>query len=577
MSSQHHGGNSAPPRSTTSAISLTQQASRAAISSGQHDGMTFGLSGIPAMTRLVLDAFDVADPEHLPDFLHFLLLGVEIDPSLVRKELTSYFALEAEWQSGKGNSRDNSLQVKLIQAHSLRAIRAHSLSTQLWKVLDGNRPKVEHIQLCKGLIAIRLSQLFRVSTLSGVTYANGLLQLLRAVHTIYQFDLTPAGPPSETPSLLWSFLIVYALVNTQQATDRANLGLTHNEAVNLHLQLPEESEYRQAITFLVQAFRSETQSTNLNRLAFSVSVTIYNRAMLGRIQLGGTKDEFANAIFNSLQVASRLLQPLLIDSHLSDTEQSSYTPSSTQQPIRKRSTQANSHKMVRDWKAARAKRGGGGRSAGRDFREPEENDNPFSLDNTKDSSSEDDSDDSDEESGDESDGFGGTISKKSKPKTKEEEAKEEEELAKSLGGTNLASTSSAPPPSVPSTSAPSSGRGLGERKVVKTPEEIARLREAKKVEKKPVSSSDSPKNLNKGAPVQMSRREREEKEKAAARERYMALHAAGKTDEAKKDMARLAAIRKQREAQKAAKDKEAADKEAARTAALAKSGRKIAK
>jgi hypothetical protein len=36
------------------------------------------------------------------------------------------------------------------------------------------------------------------------------------------------------------------------------------------------------------------------------------------------------------------------------------------------------------------------------------------------------------------------------------------------------------------------------------------------------------------------------------------LHAAGKTDEAKKDMARLAAIRKQREATKLAKDKEAA-------------------
>lgn len=151
-------------------------------------------------------------------------------------------------------------------------------------------------------------------------------------------------------------------------------------------------------------------------------------------------------------------------------------------------------------------------SAGRDFRDPGDDENPFSLDlKTKESSDEDDSDDSDEEeSGDESDGFGGTISKKPTKKSAEEEAKEEEELAKSLGSTNLASSSSKPSaPPVPSTSSAgtsSGGRGLGERRVVKTPEEIAQARAAKKVEKKP--TTDAPKNLNKGAPVQMSRRER---------------------------------------------------------------------
>lgn len=45
-----------------------------------------------------------------------------------------------------------------------------------------------------------------------------------------------------------------------------------------------------------------------------------------------------------------------------------------------------------------------------------------------------------------------------------------------------------------------------------------------------------------------SRREREAAEAAAAKERYMKLHAEGKTDEAKADIARLKVIRAQREA-----------------------------
>ena len=49
----------------------------------------------------------------------------------------------------------------------------------------------------------------------------------------------------------------------------------------------------------------------------------------------------------------------------------------------------------------------------------------------------------------------------------------------------------------------------------------------------------------------MSRKEREAAEAAAAKERYMKLHAAGKTDEAKSDLARLKLIREQREAESA--------------------------
>ncbi|XP_066545896.1 pdgfa associated protein 1b isoform X2 [Amia ocellicauda] len=48
-------------------------------------------------------------------------------------------------------------------------------------------------------------------------------------------------------------------------------------------------------------------------------------------------------------------------------------------------------------------------------------------------------------------------------------------------------------------------------------------------------------------PRQLSRKEREEIEKQKAKERYMKMHLAGKTEQAKADLARLAIIRKQRE------------------------------
>ncbi|KAJ7305907.1 hypothetical protein JRQ81_010273 [Phrynocephalus forsythii] len=56
------------------------------------------------------------------------------------------------------------------------------------------------------------------------------------------------------------------------------------------------------------------------------------------------------------------------------------------------------------------------------------------------------------------------------------------------------------------------------------------------------------------SPRELSRREREEIERQKAKERYMKMHLAGKTEQAKADLARLAIIRKQRE--EAAKKKE---------------------
>ncbi|XP_020782958.2 pdgfa associated protein 1b [Boleophthalmus pectinirostris] len=67
-------------------------------------------------------------------------------------------------------------------------------------------------------------------------------------------------------------------------------------------------------------------------------------------------------------------------------------------------------------------------------------------------------------------------------------------------------------------------------------------------------------------PKQLSRREREEIEKQKAKERYMKMHLAGKTDQAKADLARLAIIRKQREEAARKKEQEKKAKEAAAAA-----------
>ncbi|XP_052406789.1 pdgfa associated protein 1b isoform X2 [Carassius gibelio] len=74
------------------------------------------------------------------------------------------------------------------------------------------------------------------------------------------------------------------------------------------------------------------------------------------------------------------------------------------------------------------------------------------------------------------------------------------------------------------------------------------------------------------APKQLSRREREEIEKQKAKERYMKMHLAGKTDQAKADLARLAIIRKQREDAARKKEEERKAKEATQAAAAAAKG-----
>ena len=82
---------------------------------------------------------------------------------------------------------------------------------------------------------------------------------------------------------------------------------------------------------------------------------------------------------------------------------------------------------------------------------------------------------------------------------------------------------------------------------------------------------NSVQNAHTGGP---SRRELEAKRAAEAKERYQKLHAAGKTDEAKADMARLALIRKEREQKAQLRKEEMAEKKAAADAKLKESGRR---
>lgn len=71
--------------------------------------------------------------------------------------------------------------------------------------------------------------------------------------------------------------------------------------------------------------------------------------------------------------------------------------------------------------------------------------------------------------------------------------------------------------------------------------------------------------------VQLSRREREELEKQRARENYMRLHAEGKTEQARADLARLALIRREREEAAKKREQERQEKDgASRTAAVNK-------
>ncbi|KAK3198808.1 hypothetical protein Dsin_022223 [Dipteronia sinensis] len=75
------------------------------------------------------------------------------------------------------------------------------------------------------------------------------------------------------------------------------------------------------------------------------------------------------------------------------------------------------------------------------------------------------------------------------------------------------------------------------------------------------------KDIDMGKTTELSRREREEIEKQRAHERYMRLQEQGKTDQAKKDLERLALIRQQRAEAAKKREEEKSAKEQKKTEA----------
>ncbi|KAI9185038.1 hypothetical protein LWI28_003574 [Acer negundo] len=75
------------------------------------------------------------------------------------------------------------------------------------------------------------------------------------------------------------------------------------------------------------------------------------------------------------------------------------------------------------------------------------------------------------------------------------------------------------------------------------------------------------KDIDMGKTTELSRREREEIEKQRAHERYMRLQEQGKTDQAKKDLERLALIRQQRAEAAKKREEEKSAKEQKKTQA----------
>ncbi|XP_053982627.1 28 kDa heat- and acid-stable phosphoprotein-like [Hylaeus anthracinus] len=89
-------------------------------------------------------------------------------------------------------------------------------------------------------------------------------------------------------------------------------------------------------------------------------------------------------------------------------------------------------------------------------------------------------------------------------------------------------------------------------------ENLIQVENPNRVQKKTKKLSELNKSVDFGKP-ELSRREREQLERQRAQANYQKLHAAGKTDEARADLARLAIIKQQRE--EAAKKREVEKKQ----------------
>jgi len=141
----------------------------------------------------------------------------------------------------------------------------------------------------------------------------------------------------------------------------------------------------------------------------------------------------------------------------------------------------------------------------------------------------------------------GDSEEQSEEDEEEESEEEEEEDTAAAGGSNQPEVSRA------------------ERRELKKKQAAAKQGSDEDEDKDLINTNHVEKKLNiadLGKDRQLSRREREQKEKQEAKDRYWKLHVQGKTDEAKADLDRLKKIRAEREAAQAKRKAEAEAKAA---------------
>jgi len=152
-----------------------------------------------------------------------------------------------------------------------------------------------------------------------VTYANGTLQLLRAVYVLHKVHSGLVEKDSQA-LIVWSVLIIHCLLQLQARTLRGAFGLTPHEIEKLHLQIPDDSEYRAAILYL-QRLASSSHSPGRQQFVQRVVASIQMEVPSMMADLGMNAEGFGTSVDLSLCIASSLLsvgRPVSITQELRD-------------------------------------------------------------------------------------------------------------------------------------------------------------------------------------------------------------------------------------------------------------------
>ncbi|KAI2469115.1 hypothetical protein F4781DRAFT_431633 [Annulohypoxylon bovei var. microspora] len=195
---------------------------------------------------------------------------------------------------------------------------------------------------------------------------------------------------------------------------------------------------------------------------------------------------------------------------------------------------------------------GGGKHFSRDLRPLDADGNEISMwsEGKKDESDSDEEEDSEEEDSDEEDSDAG-------PSQQSELTREERKQAKKAQ--KEAAIAKKNKPQVGDMPSDSESEDDEDEGMPVNPNHSKAARNQTKVQPKPDGVEEATEGVQKLA---MSRKERESMEAQIAKEKYRKLHEAGKTDEAKADLARLRLIREKRDAEAARKQAEKEEREA---------------